>query len=220
MPDLEYIGEQGDRSGLRVQKPVVESHGFQNSKGMSTVTLVLKRAIVIAMMVGTIGSLWAQSPPQRWATKYTFEQAVRYIGDVSGRFYDAFVDRQKEGVFVIEPDYYKDLSGRLNEIQQRLKDFTGDEPIGPTDLSEMNRFALQSALACDRCSGDVPSAGRAKFVETKAQLRNLLVARCGVVQALLSRPGPGGKIGRNVAFSIELHLTYLRLISIAFVGLG
>jgi hypothetical protein len=125
--------------------------------------------------------------------------------------------RQQKGVFTISPDETKELQRQLNELMSVLKSFSNGAPIEPVELNKENIELLARALACVGCAGKMSASGSVRAIENQTQLQLLLLARCEAIQDLILR-ARDGRVDRDTVFAVEIHLSYLRQIAIAYLG--
>jgi len=175
-------------------------------------------ALVVCLLAVCLrgGALLAQDPVQRNLVTFTFDDAVRQLGLLSAAYRDGLIERQKAGVFRLEPDVARDLYGRLDQLVGILKRPSRDRNLKAPELSDLNQNALLAALTCQNCSGDVGPGGRSKYLETLSQLQALFIARCGAIEGLLRTRD--GAVSRDSVLAIEIHLNYLILITATYLG--
>ena len=185
----------------------------------------MRRVAVAAVLACTItllvsgGALMAQYQEQRGKAEITFDDAVRRVGGFSSRYFDGLSNRQRAGVFTLGPDDRDELARQLAELVTVLQAFAGPSELPPVQIeSGQNVEALKAALYCEGCSGELSDYARAKPpLRNQAELQALLVARCGAVKSLI-RPDKTGRVTRDDVFAIEVHLSYLRQIALAYIG--
>jgi hypothetical protein len=180
------------------------------------------RLRILALLVagGIIGgdSLLAQKPEGRSAVSVSFSETIMLIGNTSATYFEAFYQRQRNGVLFLSPEETGQLKVQIDKIRNALKPFTGDKHLSSGDLSEQNKAALSAALLCANCSGKMPEGGSVKFVTSRHDLQTLLLARCEAILSLLPAD-PKSNVPQDVLLSLEVHFSYLRQIAIAYAGL-
>jgi hypothetical protein len=161
-------------------------------------------------------TLLAQEPEKKGDIVYAnFSEIVELVAGISDTYYREIEERKKTGVLKLSAPQVGQLKYRIHGLIEDLQKFEGDKPLKQPDFTGENKAALVVALLCSNCSGKIPSGGQVEALVSQNQLRNLLLARCITILQLLPQDDKS-EVLQSGLFSLELHFSYLRQISIAF----
>jgi hypothetical protein len=158
----------------------------------------------------------AQEPENRGVITVTFSDVTAQVAAVSDAYLSVFQKREHEGLMTLSVAEVRVLNKRLEELKTRLNNVSIEGTVTVPELGDEQRSALLAALACQSCVGKLGETGRLKWIDTRAQLRGLLLERCNAIGQLLP---PDGQtlVNRQTLLALELHLSYIRQVTIAFV---
>ncbi len=176
-------------------------------------------ALLVMVDVFGGGILLAQGPESQNAAQVSFSNIIYLVNETSTVYFNAFADRQNNGLLYLTRDETDQLRDKLQEIIVTLKQVPGATKLPALDLTGANQDALSAALTCQNCSGRMTTEAKRKSVDTWDDLQSLLTARCQAIQGLLPK-ALNSTPSRDTLLSLEVHFAYLRQIAIAYALAG
>jgi hypothetical protein len=163
--------------------------------------------------------LLAQDKEKLDVINISFSETVDLVAGISDTYFKALDERKKTGVLKLSLPEIEELRNRILALIGDLEKFSDNKALKQPEFSDENKVALGAALTCANCSGKIPKGGQMEALVNQQQLRNLLLARCNTILQLLPRDDRV-ESSQQALFSLEVHFSYLRQISIAFETAG
>jgi hypothetical protein len=170
---------------------------------------------VLILLVASGQTPLAQEKEQSDVVNVSFSELVDEIAAISDVYITAIQNRQRTGILTLTNGEVAELKIRILTLTKVLERASANSPLNQPDFSNENKSALTNALLCSNCSGKLPEGGQAKSIENQQQLRRLILARCETILQLVPQDAKA-EISQQALFSLEVHFSYLRQISIAY----
>jgi hypothetical protein len=170
---------------------------------------------VLILLVASGQTLLAQEKEQSDVVNVSFTELIDEIAAISDVYITAIQNRQKTGLLTLTASEVAELRLRIIALARVLDKISQNSQLNQPEFSSENRSALTNALLCTNCSGKILEGGQVKAVENQQQLRRLVLARCDSILQLIPQDAKAA-ISQQTLFSLEVHFSYLRQISIAY----
>jgi hypothetical protein len=156
---------------------------------------------------------WARYEPSK---TFNLIEALAYINALSTAYLDNAGNRESGGNFAPTDEYFRELKSRLDDLEFLLKQSQDQTYIKVTNVNTPeNKIILQNALNCTQCKGLWDAAIAKTQPENTQQLKQILIVRTEMLEKMIPKNGP---ILKDAIIQIDLQMTYLRIIVVAYIS--
>jgi hypothetical protein len=186
----------------------------------------MKRYLTIALLLlsmGLITSLQAQLPEQRAQLpeqrpqiRLNMDDVLQSVDKFTLAYIQGVTERQRSGVFPLTLNDAKQMRDILERLVVALVPVDDRGSIAAHGLNPESQETLRQALECARCGRDVDVVKTRSPPETVKDLKQLLISRCKALILMINLAK--SPLSRDIVLMLELHISYLRQITIAYTG--